>query len=129
MTQVGNHSLPERPVVLLRGFRGLCPCCGRGRLFKSYLKQNEFCPVCNTDFSAIQADDGPGWFVMVLIGAIVVPVAIFLSLHEIMPDWAVFTLLVVLAIGGVLLLLPRAKGIFIALLWRLAKEKAAGPPS
>jgi uncharacterized protein (DUF983 family) len=125
MAGIEDRPPPEQPIVLWRGFLGLCPACGKGKLFRSYLKQNDFCPACNANFSDIQADDGPGWFVMVLTGAIVVPAAVFLSIHDVMPEWAVLTLLVVLTLVVALLMLPRAKGIFIALLWRLARIEAA----
>jgi uncharacterized protein (DUF983 family) len=128
VAQDETRNLPEQPVALWRGFRGVCPNCGKGRLFKSYLKQNDFCPACGADFSQIEADDGPGWFVMVLTGAIIVPVAISLSLHDVMPDWAVILLLIILTFAVTLLLLPRAKGVFIALLWRLVRLKTVTPP-
>jgi uncharacterized protein (DUF983 family) len=44
-----------------------------------------------------------------------------------MPDWAVFALLVVLTFAVALLILPRVKGIFIAILWRLMKLKVSTP--
>lgn len=123
MTPPDHAMPPKQPIALLRGLLGQCPNCGRARLYKSYLKQVDSCPACGERYGDIQADDGPGWFVMILVGAIVAPTAIFLSLHEILPDWAVFALLAVLAVGGTLLLLPVAKGIFIAQMWRLRKIK------
>ena len=124
MAQADNRGRLEKTIAIWRGFLGLCPACGKGRLFKSYLAQNDSCPACGEDFSKIHADDGPSWFVMVLTGAIVVSATIYLSLHDVMPGWAVIAFLIVLAVGVTLLMLPRAKGIFIAILWRLAKEAA-----
>ena len=122
-----NQIPPEMAQGLWRAFRGRCPNCGKGKLYKSYLKHIDDCPVCNAKYSDIQADDGPAWFVMVLTGAIVLPAAIYLSLHDVMPIWAVMTVLLVLTVAVALLLLPRAKGVFIAVLWRLAREKAPTP--
>lgn len=127
MAQAENRDLPEQSVALLRGLRGACPNCGKGKLFKSYLKQNDTCPACHESYSGIQADDGPAWFVMVLTGAIVLPAAVYLSLHDVMPYWAVLTVSFILTIAVALLLLPRAKGVFIALLWRLARLNASPP--
>lgn len=124
MAQSDNLGRLEKSLALWRGFLGRCPACGKGKLFKSYLAQNEACPVCGEDLSKFHADDGPAWFVMVLTGAIVVSATIYLSLHDVMPGWAVIAFLLVLAVGVTLLMLPRAKGIFIAILWRLAKEQA-----
>ena len=127
MEPAEHRQLPEQPVALWRGFRGACPRCGKGRLFQSYLKQNDRCATCGADFSKIHADDAPGWFVMVITGAILMPAAVFLSVHEVMPDWATMALLIVLALALVFALLPRAKGLFIALLWRLAAQKSLTP--
>lgn len=125
MVQVGSRNPPERWVAYWRGFRGACPNCGRARLFKSYLAQNDTCSVCREDFSAIRADDGPAWFVMLVTGAIVMPPAIYLAIHEVMPDWMVIVLLLIFTAVVALLLLPRAKGLFIAILWRIARMDAA----
>jgi uncharacterized protein (DUF983 family) len=127
MAQAETQLLPEKAIVLWRGFRGACPACGKGKLFRSYLFQNESCSVCHKDYSDIHADDGPAWFVMLITGAIVVPVAVPLAIHDVMPDWAVFALLVFLTFAVALLLLPRVKGIFIAVLWRLKTLKEAMP--
>jgi uncharacterized protein (DUF983 family) len=40
-----------------RALMGRCPCCGKGRLMKSYLKQVENCSVCGESFGQIRADD------------------------------------------------------------------------
>jgi uncharacterized protein (DUF983 family) len=119
--------LPGKLIVFWRGFRGSCPNCGKGKLFRSYLAQNAACPNCGEDFSAIHADDGPAWFVMLLTGAIVMPPALYLAVHELMPDWAVIVLLLILTAMVALLLLPRAKGLFIAILWRISKIEASWP--
>ena len=127
MAQAEKQDPLEKPIALWRGFRGVCPGCGKGRLFKSYLVQAEACSACGEDFSDIHADDGPAWFVMVLTGAMVVPAAVALSLHDVMPEWAAITTLLILAVAVTLLLLPRAKGLFIAILWRLKRDKATAP--
>ena len=112
-------------IVFWRGFRGACPNCGRGRLFSSYLAQTATCSACGEDFSGIHADDGPAWFVMLSTGAIVMPPTLYLAIHEMMPDWAVIVLLLILTAAIALFLLPRAKGLFIAILWRVARVEAA----
>ena len=117
----------KKYLVFWRGFRGACPNCGRGKLFRSYLAQNAACPACGEDFSGIRADDGPAWFVMLLTGAIVMPPAVYLAIHEMIPDWAVIVLLLILTGAVALALLPRAKGLFIAILWRIMKIEGASP--
>jgi uncharacterized protein (DUF983 family) len=52
------------------------------------------------------------------------PLAIYLSMHDVMPQWAALTLLFVITVLAVSLLLPRTKGFFIAVLWYLAQKKS-----
>jgi uncharacterized protein (DUF983 family) len=37
---------------LKRGFRGRCPRCGKGKLFRGFLKVDNRCSVCGLDFHA-----------------------------------------------------------------------------
>ena len=122
-----NQIPPEMSQGLWRAFRGRCPNCGKGKLYKSYLKQVDACPVCGEAYSDIQADDGPAWFVMLLTGAIVVPVAVVLAVREEMAEWAVVVLMAVLTVVLALAMLPPAKGLFLANLWWLKKFRGTEP--
>src|SRR5262249_21359868 len=51
-----------------RGFRGRCPRCGRGKLFRAYLKVDNNCSVCGLDFTPHRADDLPAYLVIVIVG-------------------------------------------------------------
>jgi len=113
----------QKTTLLWRGVCGHCPKCGEGAIFKSYLKQNDACPVCGEDFSRFHADDGPAWFTILLTLHIVVPTAVTLATYNLMPQWADITLLLTLTLASVFLLLPRTKGVFIAILWYLARKK------
>ena len=61
--------------VLSSVFRGACarcPNCGRGRLFRAYLKPVETCAECHESLKHIRADDGPAWLTILVVGHIVV---------------------------------------------------------
>ena len=47
---------------------GKCPVCGRGRLFRSWLKVADACDVCGTPFKTAEAGDGPVVFVILIAG-------------------------------------------------------------
>ena len=49
---------------LKRGFRGRCPRCGEGRLFRAFLKVADRCSVCGLDFTPHRADDLPAYLVI-----------------------------------------------------------------
>ena len=73
---------PEKRDVwsaMKRGFRGRCTRCGKGRLFRKFLKCDGHCPVCDLDFSPHRADDLPAYLVIVIVGHIVVPTALWIE--------------------------------------------------
>ena len=47
---------------------GRCPVCGKGKLFKSFLKLAGSCSNCGTDFKAADTGDGPVVFVILIAG-------------------------------------------------------------
>ena len=121
--------VPAEPTktILWHGICERCPKCGQGRIFQSYLKQNESCAICGEDLSRFRADDGPAWLTILIVGHVVVPTAIYFSMHDILPEGVAITLLFALTIVGAMIVLPRAKGAFISVLWLLAQKKAAKP--
>ncbi|WP_291074964.1 DUF983 domain-containing protein [Hyphomonas sp.] len=107
-----------------RGLRQCCPACGRGKLFRTYLKQVDTCDVCGAALGDIRADDGPAWLTVLTLGPLLVAVTFFVSFAEI-PLWLSLPAATLIVTGAVLLLLPRMKGAFIAALW-VAGRKGAG---
>jgi len=74
-----------------RAFRaalfGLCPRCGKGRLFGGYLTVAPRCDVCGLDYSSFDAGDGPSVFVILIVGAIVAGGALILEVNYQPPYW------------------------------------------
>ena len=109
----------ERPLkpALMRGFRGLCPSCGQGRLMAGYLGVCTRCPQCGEDFSAQRADDGPAYLTILIVGHLMAPALLWAFLVW-RPDPV--TMAVTFTVGCValsLVLLPRLKGALVALQW------------
>jgi uncharacterized protein (DUF983 family) len=74
MAQPASIALPESPrivVAMARGFRGRCPACGRGRLFRKFLKVADACGCCGTAFHHHRADDLPPYLVILVVGHVV----------------------------------------------------------
>ncbi len=115
---------PSDPVVrqngraIWRGVRNRCPACGKGQLFRAYLKPAETCAACGEDFSSIQAEDGPSWLTILLLGPILLALT-FLLIASGVPSVLLMPILGIPIIGVVLLALPRVKGGFIGALWSL----------
>ena len=99
-----------------RGILGRCPCCGEGKLFRAYLKQVDNCSVCGEAFGHIRADDAAPWLTIILVGHIFVPLMLVFVAFSTMPSWESAVLWSVIFVGLSLAILPRAKGLFIAIL-------------
>lgn len=57
-----------------------CPSCGEGGLFSKWLDFAPTCSHCGASFADQDAGDGPTVFVILIVGAILVPLAMFLVL-------------------------------------------------
>jgi uncharacterized protein (DUF983 family) len=111
---------PERPAVSTLAAALLCRCprCGRGKLYDGIVSIAPRCAVCGLDLRAHDAGDGPIVFVVFLLGAIVVALAVVVEFTFAPPLWvhAVLWAPVVL-IGSIVMLRPLKAG-FIALQYR-----------
>jgi uncharacterized protein (DUF983 family) len=76
MSEHGTTTERDTATAMRRGFRGRCPNCGQGKLFRAFLKVVDQCPVCGEDFSHHRADDAPAYFNIVIVGHIVVPLVL-----------------------------------------------------
>jgi uncharacterized protein (DUF983 family) len=113
------EALPRRNSwqALSRGFRCRCPDCGRGRLFCAFLKVADHCSECGTAFHHHRADDAPAYFVILIVGHVVVPLALVVEIEFAPPYWVHWltwgTLTLALAIG----LLQPVKGAIVGWQW------------
>jgi len=101
----------------LRGFRRCCPNCGEGHLFDGYLKVVDSCPNCHEVMRHHRADDGPAYLTILIVGHLL---AIFMHFtwSWFRPDPAVMaTIFTVLTVALSLYLLPRLKGLVVAIQW------------
>ncbi len=112
----------ENPVSLKTAARhalmGNCPCCGKGKLFRAYLKQVDNCSECGESFAAIRADDAAPWLTIILVGHIFLPLVMMFVAVKTLPAWQSAGICAVLMVAVSLVILPRAKALFIAILWQ-----------
>jgi len=105
--------------AMWRGFRGRCPACGEGRLFRAFLKVNESCSECGEELHHHRADDFPAYLVIVIVGHIVVPLVLAVETHLAPSYWVHLALWLPLTFGLSLALLQPVKGVVIAVQWFL----------
>jgi uncharacterized protein (DUF983 family) len=101
-----------------RAILGKCPCCGEGRLFRTYLKQVDNCGICGEFFGAIRADDAAPWLTIIIVGHLFLPLMLYFETGTSIPAWVAACGWSAFFIGLSLAILPRAKGLFIAILWQ-----------
>jgi uncharacterized protein (DUF983 family) len=109
---------PPRTSPLSAGLRCRCPACGRGRLFAGYLTLAERCEACGLDFADADSGDGPAVFLIFLLGATVVPLALWVEARLSPPLWLHALLWSALILGGALALLRPFKATLVALNYR-----------
>lgn len=78
---------PEIP-PFQAGLRCRCPRCGQGRLFDGLLTVRGTCAVCGLDLSPHDTGDGPAVFAILILGAVVVPLAFGFESAVAPPIWA-----------------------------------------
>lgn len=107
-----------------RGALRRCPSCGKGRLFKRYISQVDACKACGEALGHIRADDGPAWLTILLVGHIIAPLFTYYALATTWPEWVAIAVLGTATLMLTLAILPSAKGVFIAAIWRSGCEGA-----
>jgi uncharacterized protein (DUF983 family) len=105
--------------ALSRGWTGRCPSCGARTLFAAWLKMAPACGTCGMALEPYRADDAPAYFVIFIVGHIVVPLVLMVEKVWEPALWIHAALWMPLSVGLSLLLLPRVKGAVIGVLWAL----------
>ena len=114
--QFHSDDRPSKPAVM-RGFRQRCPSCGEGRLFSRYLKVADTCPVCHEELFHHRADDGPAYLTILIVGHIIGFAIHFMWVYFRPEPIVMATTLTIGAVSLSLYLLPRMKGMVVAIQW------------
>ena len=85
------HGTPERrkgqPGTAEAALFGLCPDCGEKTLFAGLAKFADRCRVCGLDFSRYNVGDGGAAFLILIITALVIGLAIIVQVLFSPPFW------------------------------------------
>lgn len=116
LDEAGKRSWQQ---AMWRGFTCSCPACGKGHMFRKFLKVADNCDACGEELHHHRADDAPPYFTMFIVGHIVIPLVLVveklwapaLPVHFML--WTVVTLALTFA------LMPAVKGAVVSLQWAL----------
>ena len=111
------------PSPVITGLTGLCPRCGKGHLFKGFLSVQPKCEVCGLDFAFADSGDGPAFFVMSIVGIVVVGLALWVEFAYSPPIWLHLVMWSALSIALSLALVRPSKGVLVALQYHHKAEE------
>jgi uncharacterized protein (DUF983 family) len=103
--------------AVLNGLLLRCPHCGKGHMFRAYLKVADKCDVCREELFHHRADDFPPYLTIVLVGHIIIFTMLELMLHFDIEPWLYMVTLGPLAVILPMILLPSVKGAVVGLQW------------
>ncbi|HRC27206.1 MAG TPA: DUF983 domain-containing protein [Alphaproteobacteria bacterium] len=103
-----------------RPFCCKCPRCQKGDLYGSpfTLSVRPACPVCGLDLTRADSADGPAVFLIFVLGALLVPLALLFEVLVAPPLWVHAVLWGAAALGITLLALRPLKAWVICLQYR-----------
>lgn len=104
-------------ITIKRGFFNRCPQCGNGHLLRGFITANSNCSHCTLDFAPLRADDGPAWATILITGHLAMPFAFWLLEYESLSTNVIIAILIAIVIAMSAVILPRAKGVFMAIIW------------
>ena len=112
----GYHGPSVSP--LHAGFAGRCPRCGEGALYDGFLDVADGCTVCGLDYSGQDSGDGSAFFIIMIVGFVVVGMALAAEVMFAPPVWLHMVLWLPLSLILTLAMMRPAKGILIALQYK-----------
>jgi uncharacterized protein (DUF983 family) len=107
------------PVTLARvALTGCCPRCGKASIFNGLIAFAPQCANCELDFTAFNVGDGAASFLILIVGATITGLAMWLELTR-SPPWYVHVILwlpltLILSLG----LMRVAKAVLLTLEYR-----------
>jgi uncharacterized protein (DUF983 family) len=109
-----------------RGLRGICPACGEGHVFASYLTVARHCEVCGEELYHQRADDLPAYLNIFVTGHVVVGVMMMFMDSEFLPLWGITLLTAAIAVAVAILLMRPLKGLVVGAQWALRMHGFGG---
>lgn len=107
--------MSKRPSPWAVALRCRCPACGEGKLYDGFLTLVERCAVCGADLKKADSGDGPAVFIILILGALVVPMALLFEQAFAPPYWVHVAIWPAVILGTSLGLLRPMKALLIAL--------------
>ncbi len=96
-------------------------------MFEGFLTVRSRCPSCSTDLSTQDSGDEPVAFIVLIVGAVVVTLALLVEVSYSPPVWLHLLLWLPLTLALVLALMRPFKAVLIALQYRHRRHDFGAP--
>jgi uncharacterized protein (DUF983 family) len=116
--------MPPLATAIGRGLRGRCPACGKGKIFRAFLKVVPECESCGAPLGLARADDAPPYFTILLVGHIVIPLLFVMERAEQPPLWVMWAIFPALTLALAVGLIQPIKGGTVGLMLNLNMLKS-----
>jgi uncharacterized protein (DUF983 family) len=118
----------QRPLLAAmgRGMRGVCPACGQGHVFTSYLSVARHCEACGEELFHQRADDLPAYLNIFVTGHVVVGAMMIFMDSEFLPIWGITLLTAAIAVMVAILMMRPLKGLVVGAQWALRMHGFGG---
>ncbi len=115
-------------LAVKRGLMGTCPHCGRGRLFRRFLKPVDVCESCGEELHHQRADDLPPYITITIVAHVVVGGLVFAERSGDWPTWLHMAIWPALTVILSLAIMQPVKGAVIGLQWANRMHGFDGQP-
>jgi uncharacterized protein (DUF983 family) len=109
--------------ILQAALRCRCPRCGKGKLFQGLLTLQAACSVCGLSFAGSDTGDAGAVGVIMVLGAIVVGMAIWVEFHFSPPLWVHAVLWPLVTIPLAVVMMRPVKAALVAAQFRHRPEE------
>ena len=104
--------------AIWNGMKLRCPHCGKGHMFRAFLKVADSCEVCGEELHHHRADDFPPYLSIIIVGHVIVGLMLHLEIaYQDVAPWVYMVTMLPAAIILPLVLLPPIKGAVVGLQW------------
>lgn len=116
---VAQADITDRPMrpAMIRGWKRRCPNCGKGRMLSGYLKVRDTCTECNEALHHHRADDGPAYLTILIVGHLMAPTILYVFTTYRPAPIVLASTFTLGCVALSLYLLPRLKGVVVAIQW------------
>ena len=109
-----KQSTEGQPSIAKAALFGLCPQCGSKTLFAGLGQFADRCENCELDYSSFNVGDGPAAFLVIVIGALIIILALIVDAAFRPPFWVHVVIWVPFTAGLTVLFLRMTKVALLA---------------